>query len=177
MLDRHRYTDAEIDRILKSITVLTDSREQKNDHILSYFDQHNVLHKKMGLPCGDYSFMIPADLDLGISRDKYFFNDIFIERKNSAAELSGCFAQTRARFEEEFALAKAKRKYLMIENCTYADIAEGNYRTDYSSKSFLGSIHTFNCRYNLEICFMPDIKYSPVFILGTFHYYLRDLLK
>lgn len=177
MLDRHRYTDAEIDKILKTMTILTDSREQKNDHILMYLDQHGIPHKKMGLPCGDYSFMIPAAPDLGISRDKYFFDEIFIERKNSAEELSGCFTQTRSRFEEEFAVTKAKRKYLLIEKCVYSDIIEGNYRTDYGSKSFAASLHTFNCKYNLEIIFMPDISYTPIFITGTFHYFLRNILK
>lgn len=177
MLDRHRYTETEIDRILKTMIILTDSREQKNDHILAYFDQHGIPHKKMGLPFGDYSLMIPADPDLGISRDKYFYDEIFIERKNSAEELSGCFTQTRSRFEEEFAIAKAKKKYLLIENCTYSDIIEGKYRTDYGAKSFAASLHTFNCKYDLEVVFMQDISYTPIFITGTFHYYLRNILK
>ncbi|MBS6954263.1 MAG: ERCC4 domain-containing protein [Enterocloster asparagiformis] len=177
MLDRHRYTESEIDKILESMTILTDSREQKNDHILSYFDQHKICHKKMGLPCGDYSFMLPAAPELGIARDKYFFDEVFIERKNSAEELSGCFTQTRTRFEEEFAVAKAKRKYLLIENCQYSDIISGNYRTDYGAKSFAATLHTFNCKYSLEVVFMPDISYTPIFIIGTFRYYLRYILK
>lgn len=178
MLDRHRYTETEADKILNSMVILVDSREkQGSDHIIAYFDRHHVPYKKMGLPCGDYSFMLPADPELGIERDKYFYDDIFIERKNSAEELSGCFTKTRSRFEEEFASAKAKYKYLLIEKTDYPQIVEGNYNTDYGSKSFVGSIHSFNSRYDLQIVFMPDINYTPVYIIGTFRYYLRNLLK
>ncbi len=177
MLDRQKYTDAEIDRMIKSMVILTDSREQKNSHITTYLDKHNVLHKKIGMPCGDYSFMLPADPEFGIIRDKYFYNEIFIERKNSAEELSGCFTRTRTRFEEEFSLSRAKRKYLLIEGCNYFDIVEGKYNTDYGSKSFTASLHSFNSRYGLEIIFMPDPQYSAVFIVGTMQYFLRNLLK
>ena len=177
MLDRNKYTDTEIDKIIKSMTIITDSREQKNDHIISYLDRHKVSHTKIGMPCGDYSFMLPENSELGITRDKYFYDEIFIERKNSAEELSGCFTRTRTRFEEEFSLSKANKKYLLIEGCNYFDIVEGKYNTDYGSKSFMASIHTFNSRYGLEIIFMPNPKYSAVFILGTMQYYLRNLLK
>lgn len=177
MLDRQKYTDSEIEKILKSMVILVDSREKSADHILSYFDKHDIQHKKMGLPCGDYSFMLPASSEFGIPRDKYFHNDIFIERKNSAEELSGCFSQTRSRFEEEFAVAQAGTRYLMVENCDYSTIVTGQYRTEYGSKSFVGSLHSFNVRYGLQIIFMPDPGFSPIFIAGTFHYYLRNLLK
>jgi hypothetical protein len=117
------------------------------------------------------------NLDLGLNRDKYFYDEIFIEKKNSAEELSGNFAQNRTRFEEEFATAKAFKKYLLIENCNYSDIVNGNYNTQYNSKSYLGSLHSFNHKYNLEIMFMPDNSYSAPFIYGTFQYYLRNLIK
>lgn len=114
---------------------------------------------------------------MGIMRDKYFYEEIFIEKKNSAEELSGNLTQTRTRFEEEFAKSSAKKKYLLIENCNYQDIVDGNYNTQYNSKSYLGSIHSFNHKYNLEIVFMPNPEYTPIFIFGVFNYYLRNLLK
>jgi len=157
--------------------ILVDTREKKNENILSYFDKHKIPYEKIALPCGDYSFKLPENKELGISRSKYFYDEIFIEKKNSAEELSGNFAQTRTRFEEEFATAKAKKKYLMIENCNYLDIVNGNYNTQYNSKSYLGSLHSFNHKYDLEIVFMPDNSYSPIFIYGTFQYYLRNLVK
>lgn len=163
--------------MLNSITILIDSREKKNQHILSYFDKHKIPYCKMALTCGDYSFKIPKNNSLGFARDKFFHEEIFIERKSSADELAGNFTTSRSRFEEEFAISQAGTKYLMIENCTYQDIISGNYKSDYSNKSYLGSLHTFNHRYNLQVFFMPNKEHSPIFIYGVFKYYLRNILK
>lgn len=177
MFEKFKFTEAEQKELLKSMTVVVDSREKVNDHITSYFDKHGIPYIKKTLDFGDYSFMLPANEKLSIPRDLWFTNHIIVERKNSAEELSGCFAQTRTRFEEEFAMAKAKKKYLLIEKCNYQDIVNGNYNTQYNSKSFLGSLHSFEHRYNLNIFFMPDNTYSPIFIYGVFQYYLRNLIK
>jgi ERCC4-type nuclease len=163
--------------ILKSIVILIDSREKSTNHITDYYDKHKINYERLALPVGDYSFKIPANEDLGILSDQYYYNDIFVERKNSAEELSGCFTQTRARFNEEFASAYAKRKILLIENCNYEDIVNGNYKTEYNSKSYLASLHSFCTKYDLRLMFMPNNKYSPIYIYGCFQYYLRYLLK
>ena len=159
------------------MVILVDSREKANDHLISYWDKHKIPHKVMALPSGDYSFMLPVNPELGIPHDEYFYNDIILERKNSAEELSGCFAQTRERFNDEWSRAYAKRRYLLIEQCNYADIVEGRYNTQYSSKSYLGSLHSFNAKYDLQIMFMPDRSYSPIYILAVFQYYLRYVIK
>ena len=132
---------------------------------------------KQGLSFGDYSFMIPKNEELSISRDIFYNDDIIIERKANAEELSSNFSQTRTRFEEEFSTAKAKKKYLLIENCNYSDIVDGKYKTNYNSKSYLGSLHSFNDKYDLQIVFMPDNKYTPIFIYGVFQYYFRNIIK
>ena len=85
--------------------------------------------------------------------------------------------ESMADFEEELAVAKAHKKYLLIENANYEDIVNGRYNTQYNKKSYLGSIHSFNHKYNLEIVFMPDNAYSPIFIYGVMQYYLRNLIK
>ena len=115
--------------------------------------------------------------ELDLPFKQFFYNDIILERKNSLEELSGCFAQTRERFNDEWSRCYAKRKYLLIENATYKDLIEGNYNTKYNSKSFLGSLHSFNAKYGLEMVFMPQKELSPIFILATFQYYLRYLIK
>ncbi len=177
MLERYKYTETEIKNILKSITVLVDTREQKNEHITSYFDRMNIPYKKIALEHGDYSFLIPKNEDYGIMRDLYFYNEIYIERKGSATELAGNFSTHRNRFEEEFALSFQAKKYLLIENCQYEDIMNGKYKGEYSSKSYLGSLHSFNHRYNLEIVFMPNNEITPIYIYGVFSYYARSILK
>ena len=69
------------------------------------------------------------------------------------------------------------QKYLLIENANYEDIVNGKYNTQYNKKSYLGSIHSFNHKYDLEIVFMPDNTYSPIFIYGVMQYYLRNLIR
>ena len=106
-----------------------------------------------------------------------FEKEIILERKNSAEELSLCLTKTRARFEEEFIKAKDTKKYLIVENCNYEDIVNGNYESQYNSKSFLGSIHSFDHKYDLRIVFLPDRAYTPIYIYGVLQYYLRNVIR
>lgn len=172
----YKYSDDEIDRIVKSIVILTDTREQKNQHIIDWLDSKKIPHKSKALQNGDYSFYVPVNPDLNIERDLYFDKEIMVERKGSLEELSGNLSQHRARFEEEMATFSGV-KYLLIENANYQDIITGNYNTKFSSKSFLASLHTFNHRYGLQIMFMPDHKYTGYFLYGVFTYFLRKKLR
>lgn len=177
MLNRRKYTDSEIQKILKSIVILVDSREKSASHITEWFDKHKIKYEIMALPSGDYSFALDAIPELDLPYRTYYYNDVLLERKNSLEELSGCFSQTRERFNDEWSRCYAKRKYLLVENGTYEDLVNGRYNTQYNSKSFLGSLHSFNAKYGLEVVFMPNKELSPVFILATFQYYLRYLIK
>lgn len=177
MLEKYRYTETEQKKLLNSITIIIDKQEKVNNHITEYFDKHKITYINRSLDNGDYSFYLPKNEELAILKDWYFCDNIIIERKNSAEELATCLSQTRDRFEDEFLRSKAQKKYLLIEKANYEDVVNGNYNTKYNSKSFLGSIHSFNQKYNLEIVFMPDKSYSPIFIYATFQYYLRNLLK
>ena len=135
-----------------------------------------IAHKKKKLDNCDYSFYIPTQPKLNIDREMRFDKNIAIERKASLDELAGNLTQHRTRFEEEMATLNGK-KYLLIENATYTDLVNGNYRSDYNSKSFLATLHAFNHRYNLEIVFMPDNTKSALWIYSTFAYWLREQLK
>ena len=99
-----------------------------------------------------------------------------MERKNSANELAGNFSIYRTRFEEELATGQGK-KYLLIENSDYKDVVTGNYRSEYKPASYIATLHTFNHRYNIEIFFMKDKKYSAMWIYYTFMYWLREQLR
>ena len=45
ILELYKYTDKEIDQLVRSIVILTDTREQKNQHILDWFDKKKIPHK------------------------------------------------------------------------------------------------------------------------------------
>ena len=156
--------------------MLIDTREQKNSHLTKWFDKKSISYKKKKLDNCDYSFYVPANPQLNIERELRFNKEIAIERKASLDELAGNLTQHRTRFEEEMATFSGK-KYLLIENATYDDIVNSNYRSDYNAKSYLATLHTFNHRYDLEIVFMPDSNQSALWIYSTFVYWLREKLK
>lgn len=174
---RYKYTETELNELLKSIVVVVDSREKINKHVTDWFDKKKIPYITKALDHGDYNFYLPANEKLGISRDIWFDRDLLLERKNSLEELSQNLTKHRTRFEEELGTSKALYKYLIIENANYADVVNGNYKSDYSSKSYLGTLHSFNHKYDLQIVFMPDPSYTPIFLYGTMQYYLRNILK
>lgn len=174
-ISHYHYTEQEIKQILKSITILVDTREQKNDHILTYLKGKSITYKSYKLDFGDYSAMIPANKELGIVRDIYFDKQIIIERKNSLEELSQNLAQHRERFESEWLRAKDCRKILLIERGSYEDIFNNAYGTNFKPASYFGSLLSFQHRYGLNITFMGK-EYSAQYIYGTFYYFLREQL-
>ena len=176
MLSKYKYTDKELDELIKSLTILVDTREKSNQHLLDYWDSKGIFHKKKALDYGDYSFMIPANEKLSIPRDLYFNTTCVIERKASLEEISNNLTKERDRFEKELCLAP-KTKVLLIENASYEDIATGNYDTKYNRKSFIASIHSFWFKYNIPVMFMPNNQYSGLFIREYFEYFLKNYLR
>lgn len=175
---KYKYTDKELETILKSMIFLIDTQEKegKHDHILEYFDKNKISYINKKLPYGDYSFMIPQNTDLGIMKDISFEDEIVIERKANLDELAGNLVEDKgARILKEFALCKAKMK-LMIENNTYNDLCTGNYKSQYKPKSFMGKLHSIEHRYNIPFHFVEK-QNSGRFIYCTCYYYLREQLK
>lgn len=175
MLEKYKYTDTEIKQILSSITILVDSREQQNQHLLKYWDDKKIPYIVKKLDFGDYSFCLKAIPELSIPRSLFFTDHICIERKNSIDELVNNFAQDRDRIENEFLKHKG-RMQLVIENSSYKDACEGNYQSKYAVKSFLGTLHSFQTKYSIDFIFL-DKEVTAKYIYYLFYYYLRNILK
>lgn len=172
---RYHYTDAEIRKLLKSMVILVDTREQENGHLLSYFDHKKVAYKVRKLDIADYSCMIPKNDELGISRDIYFTDSILVERKGSLDELAGNLTHDRTRFESELLRSKGANIALMVENASYTDMVMGRYRADYNAKSFVASIHTFSARYGLEVAFVEK-ELAGNWMYHRLYYAVRERL-
>jgi len=174
---KYQFTDKEIDTLLKEhLTIIVDSREQENQHILDYFNKQKVRYIVKKLDAGDYSVMLAAAPDLGLPRDLYF--PVMIEKKNSVDELVGSFTN-RTRFEAEFIRAKGKnlKTHVLIEdNDGYANIINHNYRSDYAPKALLKSLKAFEHRYNFDTVFHDKI-YAGNYIYHTLYAYLYGYLK
>ncbi|WP_024834169.1 ERCC4 domain-containing protein [Ruminiclostridium josui] len=175
MIDFYRYTDTELKKLLQSITIVIDTREQNNKAIIDYFTSKKIPFVTKKLDYGDYTCFLPSNPELGIIRDTYI--DCYIERKNGLSEISGNLTSDRSRLEEEFQRAKGKRFILMVEESAGLEkIIEHKYNTEYNEKSFLASLFSFGHRYRIDIHFI-DKKYAGMFIYMQMYYAIRELLK
>ena len=175
-MKQYRFSAEAIKQLMKSMIVLVDSREKKNAHILDYFKKNGIAYEIVKLDYGDYSFLIPATA-AGV--DIYFHKDIVIERKASLEELSGNLAQNRERFEKEFLKAgnDGCKVYLMTENPRgYSDIIAHKYRTDFAPAAFMASMKTWESRFVCNVQFI-DRQYSGYYIVSTFQYFAREILR
>ena len=152
---------------LSKLTIIVDSREQ-NPHCENWFKQNNIPCVRRKLNSGDYSAMLG---------DYTFENDVFIERKADLTEICGNFTTNRDRFEREFTRAKAigAKPFLLIENDSLDDVYLGNYRSQVKPKSLIGSLLTWQVRYNATIMFCGR-QNSPKLIYGILLYYAREIL-
>lgn len=169
------YKDKEIKQIIDSMIILVDSREKKISHLLMYFKSNKIDFIEYKLDYGDYSFKIPKNESLEILEDIYFTDEIAIERKANAEEISNNFADGRERFRKEFERSNGVLR-LLIEDSSYGNIANGKYDTKFPKDSFVGSLHSFQEKYNCPF-FFTDKQHSGIWIYNTFKYYLRNKLK
>lgn len=162
--------------MLKSMVILSDNREKKNDHILKYFKDNGIAYETTTLQYGDYSFMIPADAG---GQAIYFHHDIVIERKGSLEELSGNLTHERERFEREFLKAgnDGCKVYLMVEDMGgYSSIISHKYNTEFKPNAYVASLKAWEARFNCNTQFIEK-QYAGFFIISTFRYFAREVLK
>lgn len=170
----YRFTEKELKTIVDSLVIIVDTREQRNQHILDYFRKKNVPFKFQTMKTGDYSAMIPANEELGLTRDLYF--SAAIERKNGVDELVESI-KDRSRFENELIRSTQHPFRLIVEDLQgYEKILNGHYRSKYDPKALLGSLKTFENRYNFTTVFVSPIT-SGNYIYFTLLYHARELLK
>lgn len=174
ILQHYRWTDKEIKEILSTLTIIVDTREQKNTHILDYFRKKEINFTIRTMKTGDYSAMIPRNDELGIFRDIYL--PALLERKNGVDELVESI-KDRSRFENELIRASKHPFVLIVEDLEgYNKILKGQYRSQYKPESLLGSLKTFEARYQFTTFFINPIT-SGNYIYHHFLYYARELLK
>lgn len=103
--------------------------------------------------------------------------EVVIERKHNLDEICGNFTVERERFEREMLRAKAynTKVFLIIENASWSDIFLGNYRSKLEPKSLVGSLFSWQAKYNLTIIFCKPEETGRL-IHGLIYYYARELL-
>jgi ERCC4-type nuclease len=170
----YRFSDKELKMLLQRITILVDSREQQNQHIIEYFDSKKIPYKSIKLGVGDYSILLPGCPELGIIKDMHL--PIAIERKNSVDELVQTI-KDRTRFENELIRSQRLRFTLLVEDANgYENILRGNYRSQYEPKSFLASLKSFETKYGFSTVYIPKRAVGN-FLYHELYYFARNFLK
>lgn len=175
-LIRYHYTEPELNKILKTMTIVVDTREQVNGHILDYLRSKEVPIKIQKLDVGDYGCMIPANEELGIRRDIYL--NSFIERKNGVDEITGNLQKdTQTAFENELIRSQRGKFVLLVEEIDFwTKVIKGEYRSKYDPKALYGRLLSFQAKYNFEIVPVNKIEMGNR-IFHRFHYEMKHHLK
>ena len=165
---RRYYTENELNALLKKMTAVVDTREQRNEHILLWMEEHRLPYIKRKLAVGDYSVMLEGQT---------LESDVTIERKGGIDEIAGNFTVERERFETEMLRGKANRTqmFLLIENCSWRDITAHNYRSKMQPKALLASLLSWQARFNLNIIFCGKEEAGTI-ISSILYYSLREQL-
>ena len=174
-MNLYRYTETELKKILKTLVILCDTREQNNRHIKGYLENKSIPYQDKALNFGDYTAMIPAYPDMGILRELFFDQSIVIERKGSLNELSGNLTQGRERFKDELTRASAAEVHLMIEGNSFSDIINHRYTTQFKENAYVASLLSMQCEYGFNLIFI-DAENAGLYIYSILYYHVRKTL-
>lgn len=169
-----KLTEKEKKEVLDSLTIVIDTREKNNKHILKYFDENGIKYISRKLDHADYSYMYYYH------EKPYFCDDeIAIERKANIDELIGNIKEEK-RFKIELLSLNVKgiRTFLFIENPNYfRDIRIGAYRSEYKPETLISRIKkSIELRHNIPIIPMDkSIIASEIYL--TFQSHLYNKLK
>lgn len=167
-------------QFMKKVTIICDTREQENRHIITALDEMKVLHENRKLDFGDYSFSIDG-------RD--FSLSCIIERKGCINELWTNTTKDRERFEKELTAAHniAGSVNLLIENCLDWEylraykVPEWQMKYQHRQVENIGE-HIHNTlkswcshnRYGFEVHFSEKKEKSAACILSVFYWYWHN---
>ncbi|WP_313635723.1 ERCC4 domain-containing protein [Exiguobacterium sp.] len=171
----HAFKKSEVDDLMSRLVIKVDTREQKNEHIISFFDKRNIKWTRMKVDAGDYSAYIPASPESGIFRDIHL--NASIERKNSLDELAQS-VKDRSRFEQELFRARKKntRLTILVEGGSYEHLIRGKYRSEYTAKALAGSLFAFESRYETPVNYASK-EDAGHYIFNWLYYQAREALN
>jgi ERCC4-type nuclease len=153
------FTEKEYKSLLSEhFIVLVDTREQNNQHIIDGFERQGIKYKKKSLRTGDYSCVVTAYPEKGITTDWYFTDEVICERKNSIEELAGNFSHSSKdddRIQRELnRMQPIKHPYILIENSDLHDLISGDYRSKLNPDAFFRTLLTWQKRVDFQLLFV-----------------------
>lgn len=137
----------DIEKSLKNITILYDTREQPTSKLERRISQFGCPALRKKLDYGDYSIkcVLPNQEEYTLE------NRVVIERKMNIDELAMCMGRERKRFEAEFerSARDGAKVYLLIENGSMDKILRHDYSSRMNSKALISSLCAWMPRYNM----------------------------
>lgn len=165
---------AEIEDIMKTFTILVDTREQVTERSKLRYRQFGCPYKRQKLDYGDYSAVLylPDEKELSLE------NVAVCERKMNLDELCGCYTHDRARFTREFERAKeaGAKTYLLLENSSWESAYAGKYRSQMHPNSLIASMLSWLARYSCQLI-MCRSETSGKLIRDILYREARELLE
>ena len=181
--------EKDLTEAIKNMRIIVDTREQKNLHILQYFNGKKIPYETRKLNFGDYSCVIPAkrewfhsDLEV-IPSEISLENKVCIERKHSIDEIATNLGTDRERFQAELLRIKAAdcRCSLLLENFSFERVFKGNelgnYRSQLGAHKIAMLLNTFCIRYGLHLVTLDSRDYSGLMIQTMLARFVYEYLK
>lgn len=145
----------EIDEILKTFSIIADTREHNTPASKKRFMAFGVPVSRAALSYGDYcANVIIAGKPLH-SCSGSISPPCCIERKMSLDELAGNLTRGRDRFQREFERAKkaGARLFLLVENASWEAIIFHRYRSRMHPHALMASLIAWMVRYDITPVF------------------------
>lgn len=153
---------------MNKFLILTDSRQQRESHIIKEFDKQGILHIRTGLPSADY-------MAVRYDNEKGFYLDysILIDTKKDIEEIASnlCNSQNHQRILREIQKGKdlgAKQFVFLINGGkikTIEDLQNWNSkRTKVKGEVLLKIFKTMSQKYNVRFMIVPKNKMGETII-------------
>lgn len=153
---------------MNKFIILTDTRQQKENHIIKEFDKQGILHIRTGLPSADY-------MAVRYNEEKGFYLDysILIDTKKDIEEIAGnlCNTQSHERVKREIFKGQelgAKDFIFLINGGKVKTIEDlknwTSKRTKVKGSVLLKIFQTMRQKYNVRFVICPKVKMGETII-------------
>lgn len=153
---------------MNKFLILTDTRQQKENHIIKEFDKQGILHIRTGLPSADY-------MAVRYNEEKGFYLDysILIDTKKDIEEIAGnlCNTQSHERIKREIFKGQelgAKEFIFLINGGKVKTIEDlqnwTSKRTKVKGETLLKIMNTMRQKYNVRFIICPKAKMGETII-------------
>lgn len=168
-----KYTPPEIEKMLDSMTILVDTREQPTKSLERRIEGFNRPFIRKALSYGDYSaqYIDPSGEIHSLE------NQVVVERKQNITEICSNFTSGRPRFKREFdrAIQDGAKVHLIIEEDNWEKAYSGDYRSKLNPNSLIASLLSWCHRYNITVYFCKK-ETTGKLIADIMHYAIREKL-